>query len=96
MQAQILQGKIKDQLPLLHEKYHVKKLGIFGSFARGEQNPESDVDIIVEFESPVGFFEFIRLENYLSEILGAKVDLVTERALKPSIKESVLQETVYV
>lgn len=96
MQTQVLQWKIKDQLSILHEKYHVKKLGIFGSFARGEQNPESDIDMIVEFESPVGFFEFIRLENYLSETLGAKVDLVTERALKPSIKESVLKETVYV
>lgn len=87
---------IKEKLPFLKKKYHVKRLGVFGSFARDDQTPGSDIDIIVEFESSIGFFDFIRLENFLSEILGKQVDLITEKALKPVIKEDVLKETIYV
>ncbi len=87
---------LNSQLPLLREKYQVKSLGVFGSFARGENTKESDIDILVEFDSPVGFFHFIRLENYLSEILGRKVDLISQKALKPAIKESILKEAIYV
>jgi len=84
------------QMPYLKEKYHVKKLGVFGSVARNEQSPESDVDILVEFESPVGFFDFIRMENFLTGVLKMKVDLITRKALKSAIKEEVLKEVVYV
>ncbi len=87
---------LETKLPFLRKQYHVKQLGIFGSFVRNEQNRESDIDIMVEFESPIGFFDFIRLENFLSEILDKKVDLVTEKALKPAIKNYVLKEVVYV
>jgi hypothetical protein len=52
---------------------------------RGEQEPESDLDILIEFEEAPSFFEYIRLEDYLSEILGVKVDLVMKSALKPAI-----------
>ena len=83
-------------MPYLKEKYHVKKLGVFGSVARNEQSPESDVDILVEFESPVGFFDFIRMENFLTGVLKMKVDLITRKALKSAIKEEVLKEVVYV
>lgn len=71
-------------------------MGIFGSFARGEENSQSDVDIVVEFTSPMGFFDFIRLEKSLSESLGRQVDLVTKSALKPAIKPYVLKEAMYV
>lgn len=84
------------QMPYLREKYHVKKLGVFGSVVRNEQSPESDVDILVEFESPVGFFDFIRMENFLATVLKMKVDLITQKALKSAIKEDVLKEVVYV
>jgi len=60
----------------LEEKYKVKKIGIFGSYARGEQQEGSDIDIIVEFKEPVGFL-FVHLADFLEKILGAKVDLVT-------------------
>lgn len=83
-------------MPNLREKYQVEKLGIFGSVARGENTANSDIDILVEFKNPVGFFHFIRLENYLSELLGKKVDLISQKAPKPAIKEDVLKEAIYV
>jgi predicted nucleotidyltransferase len=83
-------------MPLFRSQFHIRQLGVFGSVARGEQTDESDVDILVEFDSPVGFFEFIRLENQLSKTLDRKVDLVSRNALKPSIKEEILNETIYV
>lgn len=91
-----IREKIHEQLPLLKEKYHIKKIGIFGSFIRGEQKKGSDLDILVEFETPIGFFEFIRLENLLSRALGEKVDLVSKKAIKPSVKKEILKEVQYV
>lgn len=80
----------------LKEKYGVKEIGIFGSYVRGEQDDESDVDILVEFEKPIGFIRFMKLENSLSELLGVKVELVTKKALKPYIGQQILQEVIYV
>lgn len=91
-----IKEKINKELPNLKEKYPIKKLGVFGSFARGEQKKTSDIDVVVEFNSPIGFFDFIRLENSLSEILQKKVDLVSKKAIKPAIKKRVLKETIYV
>lgn len=93
---QEIKKKIQPNLPMMREKYHVKQLGIFGSYARGDQNEQSDLDILVDFDAPVGLFDFIRLENYLSEIVEKKVDLVTRRALKPIIRADVLKEVIYV
>lgn len=87
---------ISSQLLSLRDKYKVKRLGLFGSAARGEVGEESDIDILVEFESPVGFFDFIRLENSLSKLLGRKVDLISRKAIKPAIKEEILKEVIYV
>jgi len=86
---------IKKELPYLKEKFKVKSIGIFGSYARGEQTKKSDIDMLVEFDVPVGFFKFIDLENYLSEKLRVKVDLVTPDALKPLIKPQIIEEAVY-
>ncbi len=80
----------------LESKYNVKELGIFGSFARGEQKKTSDVDILVEFSKPIGFFKFLELEERLSKFLGVKVDLVSKRALKPRIGRHILKEVVAV
>ncbi len=87
---------INSQLPLLRTRYNVKSLGLFGSVARDDMDEGSDIDILVEFESPIGFFDFIRLENFLGELLGRKVDLISRRAIKPSLKEAILKEIVYV
>lgn len=72
--------------------YGVTELGVFGSTARGEASEESDIDILVSFRHPVGFFKFLELEEKLSEWLGARVDLVTKAALKPHIGRRILRE----
>jgi predicted nucleotidyltransferase len=80
----------------IREKYHVSEIGVFGSYIRGEQEEDSDIDILVSFEKPIGFVKFMRLEFYLSELLGNKVDLVTKDSLKPHIGSVILRETQYV
>jgi len=80
----------------LKKRFAVRRIGVFGSFARGEQKKRSDVDVLVEFAKPVGFFHFIELEMHLEKLFGRKVDLVTKNALKPYIKERILAETMYV
>lgn len=87
---------INTNLNTLKDTYHVKKLGVFGSVARADNTEKSDVDILVEFSEPIGFFKFINLEEYLGKIIGKKVDLVTKKALKPAIREEILQEVAYV
>lgn len=86
---------LKEELPRLREKFNVKSIGLFGSWVRGEQTGQSDVDVLVEFEKPIGFFKFVELEDHLGERLGVKVDLVTPDALKPLIKPRVEKEAVY-
>ena len=80
----------------LSEKYGVKRIGIFGSYSRNEQRMDSDVDILVEFERPVGLITFVRLQEYLERLLGVRVDLVTRNALKKRLKERILREVKYV
>ncbi len=79
----------------LKQKYHVKEIGIFGSYVRGDQKRKSDIDILVEFEEVPGLFKFIELEYYLTEILGIKTDLVMKDALKPYIGKHILDEVIY-
>ncbi|MHC1591051.1 MAG: nucleotidyltransferase family protein [Candidatus Helarchaeales archaeon] len=71
-------------------------MGIFGSFVRGEAKEDSDVDILVEFEKPIGFFKFLELEEYLSDLIGKKVDLVSKKALKPHVGKYILEELVII
>ncbi|MCK4699670.1 MAG: nucleotidyltransferase family protein, partial [Bacteroidales bacterium] len=73
----------------------VKRIAIFGSVVRGEDRPESDIDILVELEKPIGW-KFFSLEIYLEKIFGRKIDLVTKNALKEQIKESILNQVKYV
>ena len=82
----------------LREKYAVREIGIFGSYVRGEQKKKSDVDVLVEFEesADLSLLDFIGLENYLSDVLGVKVDLVEKHTLKPRIGKHVLDEVVNV
>ncbi len=87
---------LKKNKPLLKERFKVKEIGIFGSFLRGEQKQTSDLDLLVEFIEPVGLFDFIRLEDYLTSLLGTKVDLVMKSALKPRLKDKVIKEALYI
>lgn len=76
--------------------YKVNNIGIFGSYIRGEQKKESDLDILVDFSQPVSFFTFLDLEEYLKNKLGLKIDLVTKNALKPDIGGHILKEVIYI
>lgn len=90
--------RIKIHKKALQDKFKIKELGIFGSFARGEQKKRSDVDIFVEFkeEDIPGFFKFIAIERYLERILKKKVELVRKGAIRAELKEKILKEVIYV
>lgn len=77
--------RLRTILPQLREAYDVERLGVFGSYVRNEQHADSDIDILVSFRHPPGLLKYISLEQYLSEVLGVRVDLVMESALKPAI-----------
>jgi len=78
----------------LREKYKVKEIGIFGSFVKGRQKESSDIDILVEFENPVSLLHIVSLENYLSDIIGIKVDVVPKKNIRKELKDSILKEAV--
>ncbi len=79
----------------IQKKYAVKSFGIFGSFARNEQTPKSDIDILVEFEKPIGL-QFVTLAEELEMLLHNKVDLVSKNAIKPKMMTYIQQEIQYV
>lgn len=85
---------LRAHLPGLRERYGVRTLALFGSYARGEAGPASDLDLLVEFERVPGLFTYIELEQCLSDLLGVKVDLVMKDALKPAIGQRILKELV--
>ena len=90
-----LAKKLKTIKPFLTEKYFVKQIGYFGSYASGMATEASDIDILVEFGQPVGF-EFFRVQDFLEETLGKKVDLLTPNAVRPQLKESIYQKLKFV
>jgi uncharacterized protein len=86
---------LKATLPELRDRYGVISLGVFGSYVRGEQTSESDLDLLVEFDHrPMTLLQFIALEYELSDRLQVKVDLVEKSALKPNIGDRILQEAL--
>ncbi|MFZ4455279.1 MAG: nucleotidyltransferase family protein [Bacteroidales bacterium] len=87
--------KIKEIKPLLLADYSVKSIGLFGSYVHETNTEQSDIDILVEFEKPIGW-RFFTLELYLERIFGCKVDLVTKSGLKDQIKNQILAELEYV
>ncbi len=81
----------------LKEKYKVKTIGIFGSYARGEQTETSDIDILIDYYEPISLLKLIELENYLSELFGIKVDLITKNSIhNPYLKKSIEEDLIYV
>lgn len=87
---------LRQYLPSLVEEYNIQSIGVFGSYVRHEEKPGSDVDLLVSFNEIPGLLKFIELENRLSDMLGVKVDLVMEEALKPNIARRVLPEVVQI
>jgi len=89
---------IRNNKKELEEKYGLEEIGIFGSYVRGEQNQNSDIDILVKVRHPMGFAKFLRLEDRISQLLGIKADMVTEEAMKSRIHigERISEEVRYV
>ena len=87
-------GSFRRHLPELQTRYGVNSLGVFGSYVRSEQGEGGDLDVLVEFHEPPSLFEFIRLEEYLSELLGVQIDLVMRSTLNPRIGAYILEELV--
>jgi uncharacterized protein len=89
-----VQQIIIEQKPYLSEAYSVEKIGLFGSFVRNENTETSDIDLLVEFSKPVGL-KFIELKDYLESVFNKPVDLVTVNALKPFMKDQVMNEVQF-
>jgi predicted nucleotidyltransferase len=90
------QQRLREELPALSARYQVKSLGLFGSYLHGTQRPDSDLDVLVSFSEMPSLLRLIELENYLSDLLEVRVDLVLREALKPRIGERILQDVVSV
>ena len=87
--------KLRELKPTLHKEYSVKEIGLFGSFSDNSNSEDSDIDILVELEKPIGW-KFFTLEMFLENTFGRKIDLVTKNALKDQIKDSILSKVKYV
>ena len=87
---------LQAHLPELRERYGVTSLGIFGSYVRGEQRPGSDLDVLIELEDPprISLLGLVNLENYLSDLVGVKVQVAIKKNLKPRLSPYILQEVV--
>ena len=95
--VQEIKNALQTHLPELHERFHVAKIALFGSHARGDALPDSDIDILVALSEPLGL-DIVDLHERLEQLLGAKVDLVTEGAVvrKPYLWQSIREDLVYV
>lgn len=91
-----IQQILEAQKPYLHAKYGVKVIGVFGSYVRNEQRPDSDVDILIELERPsrISLIGLVELEDYLSETLGVQVDIALKKNLRKRIGKRILDEVV--
>lgn len=83
-----------DQIAEFWRRYRVRELAVFGSAARGEMTPDSDIDLLLEFQpdARMGLFEFVAMERELAALLGRKVDLVSKRGLEPRVRPQVLRD----
>ncbi|NQE51973.1 hypothetical protein C5S29_00170 [ANME-1 cluster archaeon GoMg3.2] len=97
MDANEIERKLEEKKVHIKSVFHIREIGIFGSFIRGEQNASSDIDVLVEFEKGhKDFFNYMRLKHYLEELLGRKVDMVIKNAVKPRLRERIFSEVEYV
>ncbi|HRX66715.1 nucleotidyltransferase family protein [Mesotoga sp.] len=87
---------LKGEMPYFRSRYQIESLRVFGSYARGEQNKESDLDLLVRFEedAKLTLIDFIDLRSEMSNLLSVKIDLVDESTLKPLIGENILREAI--
>ncbi|HLP48770.1 MAG TPA: nucleotidyltransferase family protein [Candidatus Kapabacteria bacterium] len=92
-----IQERLKENRSFLKSKFYIIDIGLFGSFATGKNTADSDIDILIEFQKGhKDFFNYMRLKNYLQELLGREVDLVLKEAVKPRLKERIFSQVQYV
>lgn len=89
-----IRAVLRECLPEIRDRFGVTSIGIFGSYARGDANRDSDIDIIVELDRPIGW-ELVDLSDYLEARLQHRVDLVIKRSLHPLIRDTILSEVQY-
>ena len=91
-----LKRLLRDQAPYLEEEYGVHVIGVFGSYVRNEQGPESDLDVLIELDRPpkISLIGLVELEQYLSEVLGVRVDIAIRKNLRKRTGERILREVV--
>ena len=87
--------KLVELKPYLQKEFSVKQIGIFGSYSNNTFTENSDIDLLVELEKPIGW-KFLTLEIYLENIFNRKIDLVTKNALKEQIRDSILRQVEYI
>jgi uncharacterized protein len=88
-------SRLKELKPTLKKEYAVKEIGLFGSFSNGTNTEDSDIDLIVELEKPIGW-KFFSLELYLENVFNRKIDLVTKNSIKEQLKDSILGQVNYI
>ncbi len=88
-------SKLIELKPILHKDFAVREIGLFGSYSDNTFNDNSDIDLLVDFEKPIGW-KFFTLELYLEKVFGRKIDLVTKNALKEQLRESILNQVQYI
>ena len=93
---QVVLTKLKERIEEIRQRFSVRNLSIFGSIARGESTDDSDVDVLVVFDREGSFDLFMDLKFYLEDLLGVKIDLVTDKALRPQIRRAIEQELIHV
>jgi predicted nucleotidyltransferase len=87
-----VRAELRAMLPELRRRYPISYLGLFGSWVRGKQRPDSDLDVLVEFDGPIDLFAYVRLQEEIAERIGIPVDLVHRKGLKPFIGANILRE----
>ncbi|MFH1624085.1 MAG: nucleotidyltransferase family protein [Pseudomonadota bacterium] len=89
-----IRAAIRQHQEVLVERYGVKVVGLFGSYARGEHRKRSDLDLLVDIVRPISLLELIGAELYLSEVLGVKVDLIPKRGVREELRETIFREAL--
>lgn len=86
---------LRDHEGILRDRYKVRRIGLFGSYVRGDTHQGSDLDVLVEFSDTISLLQLVSLENYLSSLTGIKVDVVPREDIRRELKDAILREAVY-